>query len=55
MMKTEQEEHKKNCAAMKKLIKKFVEKMYGKSEADDPSWDIRALADYIITETKEKE
>ena len=34
------------------LIKRFVRINYGKQESDNPSWDIKLLADYIVKNYK---
>lgn len=39
---------------MKELIHKWVKENYGQSEADNPSWDIDLLAEYIRKEFKNK-
>lgn len=36
---------------LRKIIKNFVKENYGESEADNPSWNIQALAKYIINNT----
>lgn len=33
-----------------KIIYQWVKRNFGESEADDPSWNIKALADYIKEE-----
>lgn len=37
-----------DAAKIKQLITNFVTKNYGQSEAENPSWDIDALAKYIV-------
>ena len=32
---------------IEQIIRKWVEESYGKAELDCPSWDIKALAQYI--------
>lgn len=36
-----------------KLIKQFVKENYGESEADNPSWDIISLAEYLTEKQME--
>ena len=38
-----------------KSIKEWVKYNFGESEADDPSWDINALAHHLSLELKKKE
>ena len=36
-------------------IREYVATVYGESEAEDPSWNIKGLANYIANKINEKE
>lgn len=54
MVESERKRRKQKGLTMNKIIYEWVKENYGESEADNPSWDIEALAKHIQSKLKEK-